>query len=130
MSEEETRKRCIVDGTKPDGAICGSYKGWDDTCYESNVLCGYSRWVTDAEYASWNTRSQAEAPEDWEKELGVLLRGMTLPDQIVSHVKSLLKAEREKVLGEIEEVNKQIPHCANCRGRKTINNKIAEIRGE
>ena len=76
------------------------------------------------------SRSKVEGLEDWERELRSMLNGMTFPDQIVSHVKALLKAERERLLGEIEEVNKQIPHCANCRGRKAINKKIAEIRGE
>ena len=98
-----------------------------DPMWEAKWPCGlYVKPVGCTEY----TRPQApEAPEDWEKELSSMLNGMAFPDQIVSHVKALLKAERERLLGEIEEVNKQIPHCANCRGRKAINNKIAEIRG-
>ena len=71
----------------------------------------------------------SEAPEDWEKDIGVLLRGMTFPDQIVSHVKALLKAEREKVLGEIEGVM-VIDGESAWEFESRVIAKIAEIRGE
>ena len=78
----------------------------------------------------WNTRPQApEAPEDWEKGLSSMLNGMTFPDQIVSYVKALLKAEREKVLGEIEGVM-VIDGESAWEFESRVIGKIAEIRGE
>ena len=72
-----------------------------------------------------------EASEDWETGLRVMLNGMTFPDQIVSHVKALLKAEREKVLGEIEAlVNPPNKDYDAEDILDQIDAKIAEIRGE
>ena len=81
-------------------------------------------------YNRATTRPQApEAPEEWETELGVMLRGMTFPDQIISYVKSLLKAERERVLGEIEGVM-VIDGESAWEFESRVIGKIAEIRGD
>ena len=87
-----------------------------DPMWEAQWPCGlYVKPVGCMVY----TRPQAEAPEDWKRELKSMLNGMTFPDQIISYVEDLLKAEREKVLGEIEET---------WGSWQKMRNKIAEIR--
>ena len=72
---------------------------------------------------------ETEAPEDWEKELRSMLNGMTFPEQIVSHVKALLKAEREKVCGEIEKLVKPASKSYDADNiLDQIDDKIAELR--
>ena len=61
-------------------------------CYELDDFCKDS-------FDHYYRPQAPEAPDDREKELRSMLNGMAFPDQIVSHVKSLLKAEREKVCG-------------------------------
>ena len=99
-----------------------------DPMWEAKWPCGlYVKPVGCTEY----TRPQApEAPEDWEKELKTMLNGMTFPNQIVSYVKALLKAEREKVCGEIAKmVNPASKNYDADNILDQIDAKIAEIRG-
>ena len=88
----------------------------DDDCEHENC-----KGRIDFVQALEASRLRVEGLEEWESELKSMLNGMTFPDQIVSHVKALLKAEREKVCGEIEVAVRK-------SWLKGID-KIAEIRG-